>query len=162
MLPEQLSNGVCSLQEGVARFTKSVFISFDDKGRVTGQRVAATVIRSAKRLTYVEAQALIDGDLGKARENAKAEPDYPSELLDALRLSNRLAKILRERRRKDKSRARTSHWKTSEIDSNPGPEHADPWNSGIGPNGACLQPPGAELGNAGSSPGSGLTVAVQF
>jgi ribonuclease R len=101
MLPEQLSNGVCSLQEGVARFTKSVFIRFDDKGRITGQRVAATVIRSAKRLTYIEAQALIEGDLGKAREHAKAEPEYSSELLDALRLSHRLAKILRERRRKD-------------------------------------------------------------
>jgi ribonuclease R len=101
MLPEQLSNGVCSLQEGVARFTKSVFIRFDDKGRVTAQRVAATVIRSVKRLTYIEAQALIDGDLGKAREHAKAEPEYSSELLDALRLCNRLAKTLRERRRKD-------------------------------------------------------------
>ncbi|MBL9119475.1 MAG: VacB/RNase II family 3'-5' exoribonuclease [Phycisphaerae bacterium] len=101
MLPEQLSNGVCSLQEGVARFTKSVFIRFDDKGRVMGQRVAATVIRSAKRLTYIEAQALIDGDLGKAKEHAKTEPEYSSILLDALRLCNRLAKVLRERRRRD-------------------------------------------------------------
>jgi ribonuclease R len=101
MLPEQLSNGVCSLQEGVARFTKSVFIRFDEKGRVVGQRVAATVIRSAKRLTYIEAQALIDGDLGKARDHAKTEPEYASELLDALRLSNRLAHTLRERRRRD-------------------------------------------------------------
>ncbi len=101
MLPEQLSNGVCSLQEGVARFTKSVFIRFDEKGRVTAQRVAASVIRSAKRLTYIEAQALIDGDLGKAREHAKTEPEYSSELLEALRLSNRLARTLRERRRRD-------------------------------------------------------------
>lgn len=101
MLPEQLSNGVCSLQEGVARFTKSVFVRFDDRGRVTGQRVAATVIRSAKRLTYIEAQALIDGDLGKAREHAKTEPEYSTALLEALRLSHRLAKILRERRKRD-------------------------------------------------------------
>jgi ribonuclease R len=101
MLPEQLSNGVCSLQEGVARFTKSVFIRFDDKGRVSAQRAAASVIRSVKRLTYIEAQALIDGDLAKAREHAKAEPEYSSDLLEALRLANRLAKTLRDRRRRD-------------------------------------------------------------
>lgn len=101
MLPETLSNGVCSLQEGVARFTKSVFIRFDAKGRVTAQRAAATVIRSRKRLTYIEAQALVDGDLAKAREHAKSEPEYSSELLDAMRLCDRLAKVLRERRRRD-------------------------------------------------------------
>jgi ribonuclease R len=101
MLPEQLSNGVCSLQEGVARFTKSVFIVFDAKGRVVSQNAASSVIRSAKRLTYLEAQALIDGDLATARTHAKTEPEYSSDLLDALRLSNRLAKILRERRRRD-------------------------------------------------------------
>ena len=53
MLPEVLSNGICSLQEGVTRFAKSVFITFDRKGRVLDQRLAATVIRSAKRLTAV-------------------------------------------------------------------------------------------------------------
>src|SRR5262249_6599962 len=36
MLPEALSNGVCSLQEGVPRLTKSAFVTFDGKGRVTG------------------------------------------------------------------------------------------------------------------------------
>jgi ribonuclease R len=101
MLPEVLSNGVCSLQEGVPRFTKSVFITFDGKGRVLGQRVSATVIRSCKRLTYLEAQALIDGQTKEARKHAKAEPAYTDELLDALRRSNTLARILRARRRRD-------------------------------------------------------------
>jgi len=63
MLPEVLSNGVCSLQEGVNRFTKSAFMTFDGKGRVLHQRLASTVIKSRKRMTYLEAQALIDGDL---------------------------------------------------------------------------------------------------
>ncbi|MFO0827211.1 MAG: VacB/RNase II family 3'-5' exoribonuclease [Phycisphaerales bacterium] len=101
MLPESLSNGVCSLQEGVARFTKSAFIVFDAKGRVVGQRFADSVINSAKRLTYLEAQALIDGDLATARTHAKAEPEYSSDLLETLRKANRLAKILRERRQRD-------------------------------------------------------------
>jgi ribonuclease R len=101
MLPEVLSNGVCSLQEGVARLTKSVFITFDDRGRVLGQRLAATVIRSAKRLTYLEAQALIDGEESVARQHARTEPEYSEELVLTLRLCDRLARILRERRMHD-------------------------------------------------------------
>jgi ribonuclease R len=101
MLPEALSNGVCSLQEGVTRFVKSVFITFDAKGRPVTQRLAASAIRSAKRLTYLEAEALIQGDLGEARKHARAEPEYPPDLLHALRLCQRLAKILEARRKRD-------------------------------------------------------------
>lgn len=101
MLPEVLSNGVCSLQEGVPRFTKSVFIRFDGKGNVIGQRLSSTIIQSRKRLTYIEAQALIDGDEKKAREHARTETEYSPQLLDKLQLSNRLAKILEARRMRD-------------------------------------------------------------
>ena len=45
MLPEVLSNGVCSLQEGVRRFAKSIFITFDQRGEVIGQRPAACSTR---------------------------------------------------------------------------------------------------------------------
>ena len=98
MLPETLSNGVCSLQEGVARFTLSAFITLDDEGKVVGQRLARTVIKSAKRLTYIEAQALIDGKLDIARQHAKTEPNYTPELIDALKRSDKLAKVIRARR----------------------------------------------------------------
>jgi ribonuclease R len=64
MLPEILSNGVCSLQEGVKRFCKSVFIHYDEQGRIQGTRFAETVIRSSKRLTYLEAQGILDGQTG--------------------------------------------------------------------------------------------------
>ena len=101
MLPETLSNGVCSLQEGVPRLTKSAFMRFDARGQVLGQRLASTVIKSAKRLTYIEAQALIDGDLTNARHHARTETAYSEELIDALRMSDKLAKILRERRLRD-------------------------------------------------------------
>ena len=56
MLPEVLSNGVCSLQEGVRRWAKSVFIRFDKNAKVIGHRLRNTVICSEKRLTYLEAQ----------------------------------------------------------------------------------------------------------
>jgi ribonuclease R len=64
MLPEVLSNGVCSLQEGQRRFCKSVFITYDADARVTATRLAETVIRSNKRLTYQQAQAICDGGDG--------------------------------------------------------------------------------------------------
>jgi ribonuclease R len=60
MLPERLSNGVCSLNPQVDRLTHSVFLQFDKNGRVRGARFARTVIRSAKRLTYKEAYAILE------------------------------------------------------------------------------------------------------
>ncbi len=101
MLPEVLSNGVCSLQEGVNRFTKSAFITFDSRGKVIGQRVAGTVIRSVKRLTYLEAQAIIDGNMAEARKHARTDTHYSDMLVEKLRLADRLAKILRARRHRD-------------------------------------------------------------
>jgi ribonuclease R len=47
MLPEELSNGVCSLQEGVPRLCKSAFIELDAGARPVRTRFANTVIRSA-------------------------------------------------------------------------------------------------------------------
>src|SRR5690606_23463028 len=85
MLPEILSNGICSLQEGVVRFCKSSFMTYDRDGRIRGEGVGATVIKSAKRLTYLEAQALIDGDLKEAVKHAKTEPKYTDELIATLR-----------------------------------------------------------------------------
>ncbi|MEO1235264.1 MAG: VacB/RNase II family 3'-5' exoribonuclease [Planctomycetota bacterium] len=101
MLPEVLSNGVCSLMEGVKRYAKTVFITYDEHGRVLGHRFAKTVIRSAKRLTYIEAQALIDDDLRTARKHCKSEPKYPRALIQCLKRMDKLAKIIRKRRLSD-------------------------------------------------------------
>ena len=61
MLPEVLSNGVCSLQEGVARLCKSAFIRYDENARPIGTKFANTVIHSRQRFRYKEAQAILDG-----------------------------------------------------------------------------------------------------
>ncbi len=98
MLPETLSNGVCSLQEGVARLAKSVWISFDKDGKVLFERYASTVIKSRKRMTYLEAQAAIDGDLAGARTHARTETPVDDALRDELKLCNALARTLRARR----------------------------------------------------------------
>src|SRR5881398_2192377 len=60
MLPERLSNGVCSLKSEVDRLTHSVFINFDKRGVAKSARFARTVIRSAHRLTYKEAYAILN------------------------------------------------------------------------------------------------------
>jgi len=59
MLPERLSNGVCSLNPGVDRLTHSVFIHFDKHGLVKSARFARSVIRSAHRLTYKQAYTIL-------------------------------------------------------------------------------------------------------
>ncbi len=101
MLPEALSNGVCSLQEGVPRFAKSAFITFDHRGKVLFQRLASTMLASDKRLTYIEAQALIDGDKTRARKHARTGTAYTDELIETVRRCDRLARILRKRRHRD-------------------------------------------------------------
>ncbi|MCC5827960.1 MAG: VacB/RNase II family 3'-5' exoribonuclease [Phycisphaeraceae bacterium] len=101
MLPEILSNGVCSLQEGVARYTKTAWIRYDAAGQVVGERFSRSVIHSAKRLTYLEAQALIEGDTKKAREHARTEPNYQDDVISALKQMDELARILRKRRLRD-------------------------------------------------------------
>ncbi|MEN6428407.1 MAG: ribonuclease R [Phycisphaerales bacterium] len=61
MLPEVLSNGICSLQPDQRRFTKSVYITYDEKGNILSRRYANTVIRSTARLTYLEADGILKG-----------------------------------------------------------------------------------------------------
>jgi ribonuclease R len=59
MLPERLSNGVCSLNPGVDRLAHSVFIHFDKNGVAKSANFARSVIRSAHRLTYKQAYAIL-------------------------------------------------------------------------------------------------------
>jgi ribonuclease R len=59
MLPEQLSNGVCSLKPDTDRLTFSAFLTLDADGAIVARRFAKSVIRSSRRLTYEEAMAAI-------------------------------------------------------------------------------------------------------
>jgi ribonuclease R len=61
MLPEQLSNGVCSLVQGEDRLAFSAFLTFDASGAMVGRRFAKSVIRSSRRMTYGEALGIIEG-----------------------------------------------------------------------------------------------------
>jgi ribonuclease R len=91
MLPELLSNGVCSLQERQPRLTKSVFITYDKAGKVKATRFANTVIKSTKRLTYEQATRVIEGKPGR----------MSAKVVSLLKSMERLARIIRERRLRD-------------------------------------------------------------
>jgi len=100
MLPEILSNGVCSLQEGVPRLCKSVFITYDDDVKPVGTKFVNTIITSAKRLRYREAQAIIDNaDQVPHPDGARRVSDYPDVVVQLLRDMNQLAKRLQKRRK---------------------------------------------------------------
>lgn len=99
MLPEILSNGICSLQPQVPRFAKSIFIHYDLSGRVTRTGAAQTIINSAKRMTYLEAQALIEGNEEEAKKHARTAPEYTPKLKNTVKLMDELARTIRERRR---------------------------------------------------------------
>ncbi|MBI3237037.1 MAG: RNB domain-containing ribonuclease, partial [Chlamydiales bacterium] len=60
MLPEQLSNELCSLKPEVVRLTVSVLMDFDKEGTLIGHEVVRSCIYSAKRFTYFEAKDVLD------------------------------------------------------------------------------------------------------
>jgi ribonuclease R len=61
MLPERLSNGLCSLREGENRATMAVRMVFDADGKKRSHRFVRGLMRSAAKLSYEQAQAAIDG-----------------------------------------------------------------------------------------------------
>jgi len=61
MLPETLSNGLCSLREGENRATLAVRMVFDNDGRKKSHKFVRGLMRSAAKLSYEQAQAAIDG-----------------------------------------------------------------------------------------------------
>ena len=63
MLPEQLSNGVCSLRPDEDKFTMSALMDIDDHGHVVHTSLRRTITRSKVRLVYDDVNALFDGDL---------------------------------------------------------------------------------------------------
>lgn len=84
MLPEHLSNGICSLRPDEEKLTYSVLFTMDNDAKVLDYKIAKTVIKSDRRFTYEEAQQIIE----------TGEGEYRDEILTL----DRLAKVLRDRR----------------------------------------------------------------
>jgi len=97
MLPEKLSNNVCSLVPHKDRLTFSVFAVLTPRGKVVSWKVSKSVINSKRRFTYEEAQKIIEGEAG----------DFQKEIL----LLHKLATVLRNKR----MRERSINFETAEV-----------------------------------------------
>ncbi|MBI2411832.1 MAG: ribonuclease R [Deltaproteobacteria bacterium] len=91
MLPEALSNGICSLNPQVERLTMTAELEFDTKGSVVKKRFYESVIKSAERMTYTNVKKLIRG------EDAEIEKRY-SHIVSDIKLMAELAEKLTARR----------------------------------------------------------------
>ncbi len=95
MLPEKLSNGVCSLKPGVDRLTHAAILTFDPWGKRTGARFVSAVIHSHRRYSYEEAYQLMKLDEGAV---ASLKEEKERGLVRHLHRAWRLAAMLREKR----------------------------------------------------------------
>lgn len=88
MLPEILSNGVCSLQPRQKRFAKSAYITYDADGNILGSSFANSIICSNARLTYQEADEILKGKAA----------GFDGEVVALLKDMEQLAGVISKRR----------------------------------------------------------------
>lgn len=102
MLPHALSNGICSLNEGVDRLALSCLMTVDQKGEITDYEICESVINVNKRMSYRVVQELLTEDGLTEKAPQPGEEDYReyAELLPMFREMETLAGLLREKRRK--------------------------------------------------------------
>lgn len=86
MLPHKLSNGICSLNEGVERLTQSCVMKIDNSGNVVDYDIFPSVIKSKKKMTYGKVNDIIMRDI--------IDPEY-EDYAQVLKQMNNLAHILR-------------------------------------------------------------------
>lgn len=87
MIPHKLSNGICSLNEGVLRLTMSCIMTINPKGKVIRYDIQPSYIKSRKKMTYDAVNDILMRD--------KVAPGY-EEFAETLKQMNQLAHILRK------------------------------------------------------------------
>ena len=93
MLPHKLSNGICSLNAGTDRLALSCLMDIDERGNVTGHRIAETVINVDRRMSYTSVKKILE-------DKDEAEIKEYEPLVPMFEMMLELADILREKRRK--------------------------------------------------------------
>ena len=91
MLPHKLSNGICSLNQGVDRLALSCMMEINTKGEVVKHRIEETVIRVNRRMSYTSVHKIVE-------EKDEVERKEYEELVPMFELMYELAEILRNRR----------------------------------------------------------------
>ena len=89
MLPEELSNQICSLVPNEDRLTYSVIVEVTPRGKIIDYSVNKTIINSKRRFTYEEAQKVIEDEVG--------------DLAEDILLLNKIAEIYRKKRMREGS-----------------------------------------------------------
>lgn len=92
MLPRELSNGICSLNAGVDRFSLSCVMEIDKKGNVIGHKIVESILRVDKRMSYTGVKAILEG-----KDHPEGERKDIRELCF---LMKEVAGILKEKRKK--------------------------------------------------------------
>lgn len=92
MLPHKLSNGICSLNQGVDRLALSCIMEVDEKGNVTDHRICETLVQVDRRMTYTAVNAIVEEKEGTEREEYR-------DFVEAFMEMKELSRLLREKRR---------------------------------------------------------------
>ncbi len=95
MLPEHLSNGLCSLNPDCDRLTVSVIIEFDHGGTILNYKITESVINSKYRMTYKKVLGILEGD-------AELSEEY-REITESIQIMNELREKLKSNRMKNGS-----------------------------------------------------------
>ena len=93
MLPHKLSNGICSLNQGVDRLALSCMMTIDGKGSVTDYEIVESVIRVERRMSYTSVKKILE-------DHDEAECQEYGTLVPMFTLMEELAAILRAKRHK--------------------------------------------------------------
>lgn len=93
MLPHALSNGICSLNQGVDRLALSCIMDIDSSGKVVGHKIAETVVNIDRRMSYTSVKKIIE-------DNDPEETEKYKTLVPMFFMMQELAELLREKRRK--------------------------------------------------------------
>ena len=77
MLPERLSNGICSLNQGVERLALSCLMDIDENGTVVSHKITESVIRVDRRMSYEQVRCILeDGETETSREYQEFVPTF--------------------------------------------------------------------------------------
>ena len=91
MLPERLSNGICSLNQGVDRLALSCLMDIDGQGNIVAHKITESVIRVDRRMSYEQVRSILeDGETETSREYREFVPMFF--------LMRELSQLLRSRR----------------------------------------------------------------
>ncbi len=120
MLPHQLSNGICSLNESCDRLALSCLMEIDEKGTVLGHQIAETVIRVNRRMTYTSVKKILEDKDPKECKKYK-------EFVSTFECMEELADCLRQKRRKRGSIDFDFPESKLKLDSNGKPIEIEPY-----------------------------------